>query len=592
MNILNEYRSHLLFLTLGAIFLSFSSLSAQSWNAERYFGIPEQDKQEVLKEEFDVRSAEWKLNPRVYNERVYDGDYYCATLSGQGGIRSIPVKVDQNGDYEMEIRLRYARGVGTPAAGLYWGGDRTENGFSFNYDTDGQFAVTLHRRGHQYVLQPKTAAANLTKYSYNSLLLRKVGNRWYLFTNQQLVHQMPAQSLYGREVGFFLDGRMAIEVDFLRVSQFNQDDKGPTIELTSPGVPASGILTVAKAQQMIKGTLSDDSGLGSLSINGHSISVAEDGSFSASLHLPEGSHQIELVALDALGNESRQSFQIAYTQAPPKQPPYQDSFAYEFEQENKQSYDSPQDQTPADPWEKELSSFSNPTGENYLLLIGVNRYANWTPLFNPVKDCQDIARVLTSQYQFDQEHLITLFNEQASRENILETFESLQEKLQPEDNLLIYYAGHGFYDQGADLGYWVPVNARLKKVPDFIRNSTIHDYLRAIDTKHTLLIADACYSGSLFATYRSSLLREDMKSRWAFTSGDIEKVFDGEPGKNSPFARYLIRYLEQNRRTEFPANELIETVGANVQRNTSQSPQGSSLRRAGDEGGVFMFRRK
>jgi hypothetical protein len=600
MNFLNEYRSYFLCSLVSLLLIGNSSILAQSWDAERFLGIPHQDKQLVLEEEFETQHGNWKFDSQLFNERIFEGDYYCATLSSRSGIRSIPVSLDHMGDFEIEMRLRYARGLGTPAAGLYWGGDAEENGFSFNYDTNGQFAVSLHRKGHTYIMQPKTASPNLTRHSYNSLLMRKVGKKWYFFANQELVHTMPAQPLYGQEIGAFLEGRMAIEIDFIRVTQLTSsyvlDQAGPAIDLASPLIPASGMLSVSTSQQVIKGTLSDASELKTLTINGKFISFGEDGSFSASVYLPEGTHEIKLVANDQLGNENTMSFQISYQEAPEET-----SFSYEYEPPK--SYQKPvsepapftaptsNDHAPSG-WEPNPFAHSTSSGQNYLLLIGVNRYDYWTPLYNAVKDCEDIARVLTEKYQFDREHLIVLYNEQATRENILETFESLQEKLGPEDNLLIYYAGHGFYDEGADLGYWVPVNARVKKVPDFIRNSTIHDYLRAIDTKHTFLIADACYAGSLFGTYRGATLREDVKSRWAFTSGNIEKVWDGQPGENSPFADYLIRYLQQNQRAAFPANELIETVGIRVQNNTRQSPQGSSLRRAGDEGGVFMFRRK
>lgn len=230
-------------------------------------------------------------------------------------------------------------------------------------------------------------------------------------------------------------------------------------------------------------------------------------------------------------------------------------------------------------------------GKNYIVLIGVNEYDYWNPLHNAVRDCNDLSYVLTSKYQFEEADVITLFNNQATRENILELFERLQDKVEENDNLLIYYAGHGYYDSQAGLGYWVPADARLNKVPDFIRNSAIHDYLRTIPSHHTLLIADACYAGSLFSSSRG-IINESNKSRWAFTSGDIEKVWDGQPGENSPFARYLIRYLNNNNAQSIRANDMINAVSMIVQRNTSQNPRGDALMNVGDEGGVFILYKK
>ena len=87
-------------------------------------------------------------------------------------------------------------------------------------------------------------------------------------------------------------------------------------------------------------------------------------------------------------------------------------------------------------------------------------------------------------------------------------------------------------------------------------------------------------------------LNANNRSRWAFTSGDIEKVWDGQPGQNSPFARYLIRILRNNTKPSLQANELVNTVRELVQRNTAQTPQGSALKNVGDLGGIFTFERR
>ena len=233
----------------------------------------------------------------------------------------------------------------------------------------------------------------------------------------------------------------------------------------------------------------------------------------------------------------------------------------------------------------------NPNGDDYILLIGINQYDNWPNLNNSVKDCQDLAGVLTTYYQFKPENVIRIFNRQATRENIIETFESLQDILTPNDNLLIYFSGHGYYDEGSHLGYWVPFEARQEKIVDYIVNSTIHDYLKTIKALHILLIVDAPYGGSIFAT-RSEITDENKKSRWAFTSGNIENVWDGEPGQNSPFAAFLINTLQQNIKPEFRTNDLIRQVSLKVSRNTRQTPIGSPLALDGDDGGIFIFRRK
>ena len=96
----------------------------------------------------------------------------------------------------------------------------------------------------------------------------------------------------------------------------------------------------------------------------------------------------------------------------------------------------------------------------------------------------------------------------------------------------------------------------------------------------------------MFGTSRGNQYSREARSRWAFTSGDIEKVWDGQPGQNSPFARYLISYLKSNTKAELTAYELIDAVSNQVRNNTQQNPQGAPLRQADDRGGMFIFERR
>lgn len=560
--------------------LSFGTASAQSgWNPESYYGVPDRDKQVAFMDEFEDNRKRWDLGSPYLKERIDDGDFYCASLTSHTYTKHRTVSYNLKGNFEVEVRLRYVKGADESMTGLTFGRNERGSEFDFFFTPRKRFHVSRYDRGRSVELVKWQNSKFLNRFSYNTLTVRQVSGQWYFFVNRELVAQMEAQPLFGKAVGFTVGGHMAVEVDYLRVSDIKTvDNNGPQISLMEPSVSNQGAVHFSKAQQVIRGKVYDVSGVSAVTINGKALTVSSDGAFAASLRLREGANKIEVVASDRFGNQSRQRFEMIYEK------PFEPVYTYQNrpKKQNDNQYTG------------NLNNFSQMNsgrGDNYILLIGINGYNNWNKLHNAVKDCEDIAKTLVDFYDFDREHVITLYNGEATRENILETLESLQETLTDEDNLLIYYAGHGFYDDVSQLGYWVPVEARLNKIPDFIRNSTIHDYLRTIETKHTLLIADACYAGSLFSAHRG-VLNQNARSRWAFTSGDIEKVWDGQPGENSPFARYLIRYLRSSIKPELPANELIDAVGALVQRNTAQTPQGSPLRRAGDDGGVFIFHRR
>ena len=139
------------------------------------------------------------------------------------------------------------------------------------------------------------------------------------------------------------------------------------------------------------------------------------------------------------------------------------------------------------------------------------------------------------------------------------------------------------------------MEAEIDNTSQYIRNSTIKDYIQDIKAFHTFLISDSCFSGSLF---RDGKLRsgeaetglENMKSRWALCSGrPNEKVFDGKPGENSPFASSILKVLGENKGTKFNAGKFVDQVTKETAKIHDQVPVGNPMDQVGDDGGQFIF---
>ncbi|GAF84190.1 unnamed protein product, partial [marine sediment metagenome] len=90
-------------------------------------------------------------------------------------------------------------------------------------------------------------------------------------------------------------------------------------------------------------------------------------------------------------------------------------------------------------------------GHYYALVIGNNNYQNLPKLVSAKNDAQEVAKTLKNLYGFSVELLID-----ASRSDILLSLINLRNNLSDQDNLIIYYAGHGWLDKEADEGYWLP----------------------------------------------------------------------------------------------------------------------------------------
>lgn len=260
--------------------------------------------------------------------------------------------------------------------------------------------------------------------------------------------------------------------------------------------------------------------------------------------------------------------------------------------------------TRAPSWDAEEDtddSVTNPAlGQQYLLAIGIDAYEDCTPLHNAVRDAADIADVLQSEYDFHPENVSLITDADATEERIFLEFRRLVQRVQPEDSVLIFFSGHGHFDDDFQQGYWIPVDATEGNIGDYIPNSEISNTIRAIRSLHTFMIADACFSGSLFGQSRSvgapkagSSYQQrvgQIPSRWGLASGRNEVVADGEPGKNSPFSESLIYYLRSQTDSVFCVSELVQYVKTVTANNAEQTPVGSPLRHVGDKGGEFVFR--
>ncbi len=227
------------------------------------------------------------------------------------------------------------------------------------------------------------------------------------------------------------------------------------------------------------------------------------------------------------------------------------------------------------------------------LIIGIDKYDDLRlqSLNNTISDGKRLEEVLVNHYSFDRENIIRISN--PNRSEILDAFEVLSSRLTNKDNLLIFYAGHGMWKEKLEQGYWIPSDGKLDSKTNWISNSTIRDYIKGFKCKHTLLIVDACFSGSIIMKHRgigkSLLSMYNLPSRKAITSGVLEYVPD-----ESVFLDYLIKGLEENQAALLSAGQLFYEMKVAVIQNSplNQVPQYGPINQSGDEGGEFIFLRK
>ena len=338
----------------------------------------------------------------------------------------------------------------------------------------------------------------------------------------------------------------------------NEDKANPVIKVAKK-IESSGF-------SFLKGVVTDDSGEVFLVVDGKRIKVDKKGNFK----IPVDATKKKIVVLEAYdnsGNDTIENIKIVLTVDRPT------------------------------------------TNEKYYaLIIGNNNYEHLEKLEAAENDAKSLANILKNKYGFE---VILKLN--ADHDTIKDTMYSLSRKLKKKDNLLIYYAGHGYLDKKEEKGYWLPVDASMEKPSKWVSNSFVSDQAKATEAKHVLLIVDSCFSAALTKIRSSSndqkISEERMKKRMmdkiyietlqsdiarlVITSGGVAPVLDSGGGTHSLFAEILLKTLEDNNGV-LNSDQIFGPIREYVIKNSKvlgikQKPERKVLLQFVDEGGDFLF---
>lgn len=243
-------------------------------------------------------------------------------------------------------------------------------------------------------------------------------------------------------------------------------------------------------------------------------------------------------------------------------------------------------------------------GTYYALIIGINDYAKWPRLQTAVKDATVIRDTLITNYGFNPQNVILRTDRDANRIRITGDLRYLAVSMSQNDNLLVYFAGHGQLADFTGDGYWVPAEGALKDPATWVANSYIKAVLSSekLQAKNVVVIADSCYSGSMLRGGPSLMSLEDrrykeklaqkaaLRSRQVISSGGVEPVADGGADGHSLFAYYLINALKTNDREVIDLENLFHTrVWEKVTQIGDQRPNVGRLKTPMDQDGQFVL---
>lgn len=241
--------------------------------------------------------------------------------------------------------------------------------------------------------------------------------------------------------------------------------------------------------------------------------------------------------------------------------------------------------------------------KSHALIIGINKYAQVSPLSYAVNDAEEMRDLLVDELEFPAENVTCLIDEKATRDAILKAyFRYASDDIGLDDRVFIFFAGHGHTVTGSrgEIGFLVPHDATLGDLSTFVRWDDLTKNSELIRAKHILFVMDACYGGLALTRNTgpgSTRFLKDMllrNSRQVLTAGKADEVVSDAGGPlpgHSVFTGHLIEALRGNAASDggvITANGVMAYVYNKVasDRDSSQTPHYGYFEGDGD----FIFK--
>ncbi len=604
------------FIFIVFLFPVLISYSQTSINPSDYKYIPESEREKVLFDHFDKFENYWLLGveENSWMENIENGFLYFQSLTNKPKEDMIPVILDPARDFEIEIMIKLEKGNMENAYGLQWGKSKNPpKQYDFFLTGNGHYSIDRYT-GKFEDFVPFTISDKVNRYAANKLTVRKVKDTYYFFLNEKLIHSMPFQPFYGNLMGFQVAENSSIMIDYFKVTYLDK------LELTKSKVLIMDYKTSTESDKVkiglpVKLTVNlknvGDKAAENLDIKYVVPKNIEVTAFNSIKKLNPGEEQLVTLQYFANKEYKKDSIIISFDITGADITNSKDmEFLTKIDQpvvnnvdkslaQNYSDYRGGSDPLKGLNVAQAMSTVQ--VGDYYALIIGIDKYSGeWPPLRNAVNDAKGVEAIIRQKYDFN--NIKSFYDTDATRDNILAQFEWLMKTVKPNDNVLIFYSGHGEYNETMGKGFWVPIDANSKSMSKYISNEDIKSFLAGIPSKHTLLVTDACFSGDIFRGKTMTIPYDNstkyyqkiytLSSRKALTSGGVEPVADKGQEGHSVFTYYFLKSLSGNNEKYFDAGQLYNDLKIPVVNNSQQTPEYSPVKNTGDEGGQFIFIKK
>jgi len=460
-----------------------------------YTDIAPSDRRDILFDNFDDNSSNWYSGDNGKTRATIRSGYYnVESLVDQPRVVYKDISLNTSGDWEIETSIQYVSGQDNNMNALEWSWVDGDNNYSLGMSGNGYYVIKKIENGKWTVILDWKKAL-IRQDEYNKLTVRKVENTYYFFVNENLIHQMPYETVRCNKLGIQVNDKSSIKVDFFRASQILY--QSPIITWIDP---SNNSVNSSSDEYLLKAKITSGTEVSEFTLlnNNFPVKVSKDDLvkigkeyfFQKKVLLSQGGNRIVLNTSNSqgsatsnpvmvtFGNETK----VAQVQIPKKEEVFINSEISDI--------DGGIPQNPIN-------------SKRFALIIGNEDYTSYQSNLSSeanvayaINDATSFKLYAQKILGVEDRNIFFLTNATAGAMNQkIELITRIASKLNGSAELFFYYAGHGFPDENTKIPYLIPVDVSILNINQGIKLSDLYQKLNGCGAKRVSVFLDACFSG-------------------------------------------------------------------------------------------------
>jgi hypothetical protein len=204
-------------------------------SGQNYSDYTEINKELVFYDDFDEANISgWPIGETSSTKRVFVpphelrfySTYAIANKIETPLFTAIPVNIDENRDFEIEVEISMYKTKTPTNGGIIWGSNGNDMNTFLYSGKNKKYSIDI-KKSHQNKKLVDNFEKNIKVGAYrkNKLTIRKIKAKYYFFINENFVDSISYESFFGNHIGFYCGSKTVVYATYFKISYLKDNQK-------------------------------------------------------------------------------------------------------------------------------------------------------------------------------------------------------------------------------------------------------------------------------------------------------------------------------------------------------------------------------